>query len=223
MKTCVVIPAYNEEKVIGEVVKRVRSKHLDVLVVDDGSKDNTSLIAEKCGAVVQRNDRNMGKGASLVKGFNYALGKGFDAVITMDGDGQHCAEDIENFLHSAVSCEGAIFIGDRMGQTKNMPVVRVLTNRFMSWLISCLVKQKVPDSQCGFRLIKRQVLEKIKIKTLKFEIESEMLIRAARLGFEIRSVPIKTIYSGEKSQINPFIDTLRFIKFIVRELWIMRS
>jgi GT2 family glycosyltransferase len=93
----------------------------------------------------------------------------------------------------------------------------------MSWLISGIARQKIPDTQCGFRLIKKEALEKLQFKTFKYETESEMLIKASRLGFKIESVPIKTIYQREKSRINPFIDTLRFIRFMVKELWTTRS
>jgi hypothetical protein len=106
-----------------------------------------------------------------------------------------------------------------MQKTKTMPPVRFMTNRFMSYLISGLAKQRIPDTQCGFRLIKRDVLEKIRLLTRRYETESEILIKAARLGFKIESVPIKTIYRGQKSQIRPFADTLRFFRFIIKELW----
>jgi glycosyltransferase involved in cell wall biosynthesis len=216
MKICVIIPTYNESKAIGSLVDKIRLQGLDVLVVDDGSQDDTFAIAKSSGAEVLRNQDNAGKGASLIKGFEYALSKGFDAVITMDGDGQHLPEEIPYFLRLAEYSDGGIFIGNRMSKTKNMPALRFLTNRFMSWLISLVAGQKVPDTQCGFRLIKRQVLEKIDLKTAKYETESEIIIKGARAGFKIESVPIKTIYAGEKSQINPLIDTLRFIKFIFR-------
>jgi dolichol-phosphate mannosyltransferase len=112
-----------------------------------------------------------------------------------------------------------VFIGNRMLNTKQMPQMRILTNKFMSWFISKVIRQRVLDTQCGFRLIKREVIQRIKLKTHKYETESEVLLRASSLGFKIESVPIKTVYSGEKSQINPFIDTLRFIRFIFREIW----
>jgi hypothetical protein len=105
-----------------------------------------------------------------------------------------------------------------MSVRRNMPVVRVLTNKIMSWFISGLCKQKIPDTQCGFRLIKKEVLERLRLTTSKFEIESEILIKASRLGFKIESLPIKSVYIGEKSHINPFIDTIKFIKFIFKEL-----
>lgn len=87
----------------------------------------------------------------------------------------------------------------------------------MSWLISRIANQKIHDTQCGYRLIKAEVLKKIKIETANFEAESEILIKASEAGFKIRSVPVETVYAQEKSQINPFIDTFRFLKFIIRK------
>ncbi len=222
MKLCVVIPTYNEAKTIASLIRKIRQQELEVVVIDDGSQDSTSEIAKDNGAIVLRNENNEGKGASLVKGFHYAQDRDCDAVITMDGDGQHLASDIPYFIRLATYSDSGIFIGNRMSRPKSMPWLRLLTNKFMSWLISKVVKQKIPDTQCGFRLIKRDVIKNIDLKTRKYETESEILIEASRLGFKIEPVPIKSIYGDEKSQINPFIDTLRFIRFIARELWITR-
>lgn len=219
MRLCVIIPTYNEEKNIGNVLSEVKSQNLEVIIVDDGSLDNTQAVALKNGCTLLRNEQNEGKGASLIKGFNYALSKNFDAVITLDGDGQHQPSDIPYFIRLATYSESGIFIGNRMYRLRNMPLVRILTNKFMSWLISIVARQSIPDTQCGFRLIKRKVLEKVKLQTKKFETESEILIKAARMGFVIESVPIKTIYRGEKSQIKPFMDTLRFARFIVWQIF----
>lgn len=218
MKTCVITPTYNEAKNIGEVVRQIRIQNLEVIVVDDGSEDNTSKIAKDNGALVLRNQNNEGKGASLIKGFNYALKNNFDAVITMDGDGQHEASDIPYFIRLAAYSNSGIFMGNRMSKPKSMPWIRILTNKFMSWMISKIARQHIPDTQCGFRLIKREVLEKLDLKTRKYETESEILIKSSRLGFKIESVPIKAIYAREKSQINPFVDSLRFIRFIIKEM-----
>jgi len=223
MRICAVIPTYNEAKEIGWLVREVRKHGLDVAVVDDGSNDNTVDVAAQVGAVVLRNDVNQGKGATLARGFDYALKNGFDAVITMDGDGQHLPQDVPDFIRLAGHSDNAIVVGNRMEKTKTMPFVRILTNKFMSWLISCVAGQKIPDSQCGFRLIKKEVLQKVKFGTKRFEAESEILIKASRLGFKIGSVPITTVYSKEKSRINPVVDTLRFIRFIIGELWISKS
>ena len=218
MKACVIIPAHNEAKTIARLVKRIRQQHLDVVVIDDGCADNTAQIAQDNGAIILRNNYNQGKGVSLIKGFHYVLGKDYSAVITMDGDGQHLAEDIPHFIQAAEHSGSGIFCGNRLSKAQGMPWVRILTNKLMSWILSKVAKQKIPDSQCGFRLIKREVLKKLDLKSAKYEIESEVLIRAARLGFKIESVPIKTVYGGEKSKINPFADTLRFIRFITKEL-----
>jgi len=222
MKTCVIIPTFNEVREISRLVKEIRLQGLDVLVIDDGSIDNTSQIAKDSGAIVLRNEVNEGKGASLMKGFNYALANGFDAVITMDGDGQHLPEDIPYFMRLAKYSDNNIFIGNRMQRTKTMPLTRILTNKFMSWILSCMAKQNIPDTQCGFRLIKREALKGVKLTTTKYETESEILIECSRLGFKIESVPIKTVYSYERSRINPFIDTLRFFRFVIRKLWTTR-
>jgi len=219
MKICIVIPTYNEAKAIGSLIREIRQQELEVVVIDDGSQDNTSRIANDNGAIVLRNENNEGKGASLIKGFHYALNSGFDAVITMDGDGQHLPSEIPYFIRLAQYSNSGILIGNRMFKRKNMPSVRVITNKLMSWFISFVAKQRIPDTQCGFRLIKKGALEKINLNTSKYETESEIIIKASRLGFKIESVPIKTIYNGEKSQINPVIDTLRFIRFIVREIF----
>ena len=218
MKTCVVIPTYNEEKAIGGLIDKIRGLGLDIVIVDDGSTDNTVKIAGEKGVALISNKVNEGKGTSLIKGFKYSLDKGFDAVVCMDGDGQHLPEEIPNFIRIAEHSNGSIFVGNRMSKTRNMPLLRILTNKFMSWLISQVARQKIYDTQCGFRLIKSDVLRKVSLRTSKFEIESELLIEASRLGFKIESVPIKSVYAGEKSQINPFLDTIRFIKFILKEL-----
>jgi glycosyltransferase involved in cell wall biosynthesis len=220
MNTCVVIPTYNEATEIRNLIESIRQQNLEVIVVDDGSTDNTAYIAEKSDALVLRNNRNKGKGASLIRGFQYALSHGFDAIITMDGDGQHLPNDIPFFIRLAEYSASGIFIGNRMTKTRNMPLTRLLTNRIMSKFISYIIHQEIPDTQCGFRLIKKEVLRKLNLVTSKYETESEILIQSANLGFKIESIPIKTIYRQEKSRINPFLDSLRFLKFIVRELWI---
>ena len=223
MKACVIIPTLNESKSIAELVSQVRSQGFDVLVVDDGSSDNTSSLARGAGAAVLRSQANQGKGASLIKGFNYALSLNYDAVITMDGDGQHLPEDIPYFIRLAEYSNSGLIIGNRMSKARGMPRLRLATNMFMSWVISQVSRQNIPDTQCGFRLIKKEVINKLKLGTAKYETESEILIKVSRLGFRIESVPIKTVYAGEKSQINPFIDTLRFLKFISRELWATKN
>lgn len=222
MKICVVIPAYNEERAIGPLASEIRSRGLDVLVIDDGSTDSTAVAARGAGATVLSRMPNRGKGASLATGFSWALEHGYEAVITVDGDGQHHPEDIAQFLTVAAKGYG-IVVGNRLHNPRSMPLTRLLTNRFMSWIISSVTGQRIPDTQCGFRLITREVLEGVKVETSKYEIESEILIKSARKGFTIASVPIKSIYLNEQSYINPVADTFRFVRYLWRELFTRRT
>jgi glycosyltransferase involved in cell wall biosynthesis len=217
MRICVIIPTYNESRAIASLVNQIIKLGLEVVVIDDGSVDDTVKIAIACGAKVLVNQKNMGKGAALIKGYNFTLQQGFDAVISMDGDGQHSCDDLPAFIQKAQISQSMLIVGNRMGRTKGMPLLRFVTNFLMSKFISLIVKQNIPDTQCGFRLVKKELLSKVYLSTSKFETESEILIKAAHLGYAIESIPVKTIYSGEKSQINPLIDTLRFLRFMIRE------
>lgn len=223
MRVCIVIPTYNESAAIGNIVKQIRNQGREVVVVDDGSTDGTAEISQNCGAVVLKNLKNEGKGFSLVRGLRYAIESNFDGVFTMDGDGQHNPNDIPYFIQKAQTTGAGIIIGNRMHNPRTMPVVRILTNKFMSLIISKLIKQRVPDTQCGFRLIKRELLKKLKFTTRRFETETEILIQASQLGYKIESIPIKSVYQKQKSQINPIIDTIRFINYMFRQIWTMKS
>lgn len=223
MRACIIIPTYNESANIGNIIQQIRQQGREVVVVDDGSTDSTAQISKDKGAFVLRNSKNQGKGFSLIRGLRYALDNNFDAAITMDGDGQHRPEDIPQFIKKAGSTDAGIIIGNRMHNPRRMPMVRVLTNKFMSWFISKMIRKEIPDTQCGFRLIKRELLKKIKFTTRHFETESEILFQASRLGYRIDSQAIKSIYQRERSQINPFLDTVRFINFIWRQRWIMKT
>jgi len=216
MNICVIIPAFNEAKNIANIIKRIKSYNLKVLVIDDGSVDNTAEIALNSDVEVIKNKRNLGKGASLIRGFDYALKNNFDAVITMDADGQHLPEDLPKFIQKAEQSNNSIFIGNRMLNPLKMPLIRKLTNRVMSFLISLIIKQNVPDTQCGFKLIKRELLEKLKLNTKHYDTESEIIIKSALLGYTIESIPIRCVYESKKSQINPIVDTFRFIWFLIK-------
>ncbi len=217
-KICIIIPAYNEEKIIASVLKKVKALNMDVLVVDDGSTDSTVELARKNGAMVLENKQNQGKGAALKKGFDHVLRSDYHAVITMDGDGQHDPVSIKEFINKQQKTNADIVIGNRMRNTENMPLIRIITNRFMSWIISRASKQRIPDTQCGFRLIKRKILENITLIASRYDMESEILIKSAKKGYKIESVPIEAIYRGERSKIHPVLDTLRFIKTYLRLL-----
>jgi len=214
MNCCVLLPAYNEENAIAQVVAEIKEHGYPVVVVDDGSQDRTADFAEQAGAVVFRHKQNKGKGQALRTGFAYALQQGYDAVIILDADGQHAADEIATFVDKAQQSPAGIIIGNRMHKPLGMPWVRWATNHVTSAVVSRIIKARVPDSQCGFRLIRRPVIEQITLSTDKFDTETEILFEASRRGFAIESVPIRTIYAGEKSKIHPLLDTIRFGRLI---------
>lgn len=223
MKTCILMPAHNESETIGQLVVNIRKRPLPVVVVDDGSSDDTGLIAQEKGAIVLRNEERKGKGKSLQRGFEYILQQDYDNVIIMDGDGQHDVADIDQFIQKAQEHPASIVTGTRMQNHQGMPLVRLWTNRFMSLLISAVCRQKIPDTQCGYRLISREVLKNMKLSSSDFEIETEVLIQASKRGYKIYSVPIKTIYQNEVSKINPLKDAFRFFIYIIKEIFSLRS
>lgn len=219
MKVCVLLPAYNEEKRIGELIEQIKTYGLDVIVIDDGSSDNTAEICRQAQAIVISHQQNKGKGQALRTGFKFILDNDYDAAVIMDSDGQHLPEEINIFIVHAKNSGADIIIGNRMLDPQGMPLLRILTNRFTSLLISFIAKIKIPDSQCGFRLIRRSVFEKLKLSTDKYDTESEILIQAARQGCKIESVPVKSIYDHNRSLINPISDTVRFFNLILKSFF----
>jgi len=219
MKIGVVIPVHNEAKTIGQIVKALKVKGFDVVVIDDGSGDHSGEIAGQNGAIVLRHEQKRGKGTSLRDGFDYVLQNYYDAVIAMDGDGQHGVDDIEKFIEKAQQIPSCVVTGTRMYDHQGMPLSRLWVNWIMSAMISALCRCQIPDTQCGYRYIGRTVLEKMRLSSCDYEIETEVLIQASRNGFQIFSVPIRTIYSSELSKINPLMDTLRFFVFMGKQIF----
>ena len=217
MKICVLIPSFNEEKTIGWLVRSVREMGYHAVVIDDGSRYNTARVAREHGAEVFVNERNLGKGATLRKGFAILAPRDYDAVIIMDADGQHLPKDVVGFVKLYQEKKPGVIVGNRMSRSKGMPLVRWVTNRVMSYFLSKKCGQVIPDSQCGFRLIDIAVLKRLSLHTEKFEIESEIIIEAAKGGFQIASVPITTVYEGQHSDIHPVKDTVRFFRFLLRQ------
>lgn len=219
---CVLIPAYNEERNLKRLLDELKS-YVDkgrIIVVDDGSKDNTRIIAEKSGICVISHKNNLGKGEALRRGFKVAVKKNVSWIIVMDSDFQHQPEDIPRFLKKAGEGNVDIILGSRMNNIKDMPFHRILSNKITSFLVSLRIGQKVEDSQCGFRIIRKNVIEEISLDKSHFSLESELLLKAGLKNFKIESVKIETIYNNSKSNINPLRDTLGFIfVFISSFFW----
>jgi glycosyltransferase involved in cell wall biosynthesis len=216
-KIAAVIPAYCEEKHVGEVVLRTRAQLDHVLVVDDGSTDQTALHAREAGAEVIVHPKNRGKGETIKTGLRYWFDRGFDFVIILDADGQHRPEEIDRFVAAtAPPTQSKFLVGNRMNDVSRMPLVRRIVNRYMSEKISRVCGQHIPDTQCGFRMLHRELIPDMLGGAERFDYETEMLIFASRKGYRVDSVPISTVYSDEVSSIHPIRDTLRFFQLMRR-------
>jgi glycosyltransferase involved in cell wall biosynthesis len=217
MKSIAIIPAFNEEHHIQSVITAANPLVSKLIVIDDGSQDETAQRALSSGATVISHPMNLGKGAACRTGFEAAIGEKPDIVITLDGDGQHDPSEIPNFIQYLRDDSSiGLVLGNRMSKLEAMPLIRMLTNRFLSKLLSILTKQNIPDSQCGFRALRGNLLEQLHFKGDHYDAESEVIVSTSRLGYKIASVPILTIYGSETSHIKPIHDSLRFILFFIR-------
>ncbi len=220
-RTAVVIPAFNAAAHLASVVEET-ARFIPVsriIVVDDGSADNTSEVGRRAGVLVLQHAKNQGKGVALETGILAAAERGLDYAITMDADGQHSPDEIPNFLEKAAETHADIIVGNRMADRENMPGDRVFANRLTSWFVSVRAGVHIPDSQNGYRLLKTVLYRKLSIKAKRYAAESEILIRAAKAGAKIDWIPVKTIYGTEKSSVNPVVDTLRFLRMAIKSLF----
>jgi len=219
MKVMAVIPAKDAASTIGAVVRGVLAETpgAEVIVVDDGSSDATSERAREAGARVVRHDVNQGKGAALQSGFDAAVSAGADVVVALDADGQHDPSYAPKLLAALDGLD--VVVGSRNADRTGMPWLRRATNDVTSWWVSHLAGQRIEDSQSGYRVIRATVLQKIRPESRRFDYESEFLVAASRAGFRIGAAPIPTLYNAPGSHINPFRDTIRFIRFVLRHLF----
>jgi glycosyltransferase involved in cell wall biosynthesis len=206
------IPAYNEATRLAPVVTGALSQ-LPVLVVDDGSTDNTAAVADSAGAAVLPQIPNQGKGAALRAGFQRAIDEGYGAVLTLDADGQHDPAEIPNFLQAYRADRADLIIGSR--DFDQMPWVRRLANSLGRRAFSWALGQYVPDNQSGYRLISRRLMKAMLASGEQgFEFEVEMIVVCVQQGFKLDWVSIRTIYAGEGSHINPLQHTLNFLRVV---------
>jgi glycosyltransferase involved in cell wall biosynthesis len=210
----VVIPCLNEAVSIEALVRQTREHLPTVIVVDDGSTDATSERATRAGAEVLRHDQPQGKGAALQAGLKRAREHGFLWALTLDGDGQHSPGDIPGFLDHAGHSGAALVIGNRMADASRMPWLRRQVNRWMSRRLSRLVARTLPDTQCGFRLLRLDAWSRLPIATRHFEIESEMLLAFVGADHLVEFIPIQVIYKAEQSKIHPWRDTVRWFRWL---------
>jgi glycosyltransferase involved in cell wall biosynthesis len=213
-RAAAIIPCLNEVATIKRLVFQVK-EHVDsVCVVDDGSRDGTADAASRSAAHVIRFPVPGGKGKALRAGWRWAMEQGLSWALSLDGDGQHIAQEIPRFFRMADQTGALLVVGNRMGEAAKIPICRRLVNRWMSWRLSGVVGQTLPDSQCGFRLMNLGALSKLSIATGHFEIESEVLVAFSRAGCPIEFVPVSVIYRTEKSKIRPIRDSIRWFRWL---------
>ncbi len=216
--SCVIIPAYQEGHEIARTVRGALKHAKEVLVVDDGSTDKTGEQARAAGASVVRHPENLGKGCALLSGLQYAAGKGYPVAITIDGDGQHDPGEIPKLL-DALERGADIVVGCRMNNPDGMPLERLLTNRFMSAVLSLLARRRIRDTQSGFKAMRVDRVRRLKFHTRRFDWESELIIKAARGGLRMREVDIKSIYGNHhRSKIAVVSDTYRFLRLVLKNI-----
>lgn len=218
----VVIPAYNEAATIRDIAARALALCAQVIVVDDGSVDGTVQALDGLAVQLLRNDRNLGKAASLWRGAQAALAQGAEAVVTLDGDGQHAPEDIPRLMAAAQQHPGSIVIGARLADRRAIPKLRYIANRAAVFVLSWACGQRLDDSQSGFRVYPAGLFRKLVTphdRAHSFVFESEVLIEAARLGHRCVMVPIAAIYRpGARASHFRHLDTLRIARMVAWKL-----
>lgn len=222
-KIAAIIPAYNEAISIRDVAERTLRQVPWLIVVDDGSTDGTGAALDGLPVTVLRNDGNCGKAASLARAMGHALGEGAEAVITLDGDGQHRPEDIPRLLAVYHGNRDAIVIGSRLHDRRNIPIARYLANRFASFWIAWAAGQPIADSQSGFRVYPGALLRGLSLRcdrAASFVFESEILIEAGRRGADVIGIPVTVVYDGRRgrSHFRPILDIVRITRMVAWKL-----
>jgi glycosyltransferase involved in cell wall biosynthesis len=220
-KVCILIPAYNAAKTLGSVLEKVRALGMDMIVVNDGSTDETGRVALEYGALLLEHPSNLGKGKALRTGFEYALQKEYQVVITLDADGQHDPSEIPSLLKIFQSVKPDILIASRAGEFGQMTFLRRFWNRLAARAVGRLCHSDITDSQSGFRLIRAEILKEIPLLTSGYEMELELLIKACKKDFDVLSVPtIPPKPDGTAdSHFKPVADTWRGCKVFLRILF----
>ncbi len=214
LNVAALVPAYQAAAHLGEVLLGLAAlpEPPHVLVVDDGSRDATAEVARQFGVRVHSFAANRGKGHALLAGFE--LLSDFDAVVTLDADGQHPPACLPAFVAAAEA--GADLVLGKREITPDMPPARRFANRFSSAWCSAIAGQPIADSQCGYRLYRREVLQKTPVRASRYEVETEMAVRASRLGFSVAHVDIPTVYGDETSHLSLTRDVPRIVAMMVR-------
>jgi glycosyltransferase involved in cell wall biosynthesis len=208
-RTAAVIPALDESSSIARVVDGLRGTVDRVIVVDDGSSDDTAERARAAGAEVIVHRANLGKGQAVRTGLARVLEGEFTHVLLLDGDMQHLPGEAAALVDRAVRADADVVLGQRQFDPEKMPPARYYANKIGSRVLSWFVGIPVEDTQCGFRVFRVEALRGLHLNATKYEIETEMLIKVRRRGGRVETVPVTAVYTGQKSKLRPVPDTTR--------------
>ena len=210
----VIIPAYNEEENIREIIERSLPFADELIVVNDGSKDRTRKILDELknenGLKIIDINLNSGKSNAIREGIKHATS---DIVVFLDADLQHLPEEIPKIVEPIMNNKADLVIGNR--KSRDMPIHRMLSNLLVTKLCCLKTKNKINDIQCGFRAIKKSLLDTMELNGERYIIETSMYMESCRKGFKIMEVPVNCIYNGSNSKINVFKDSFNFIRYII--------
>ncbi len=219
-RTLALIPAYNEAQRVTPVILGAL-RYLPVLVVDDGSRDETVAVAEATGATVLRQVPNQGKGAALRAGLRWGLVQGYDAILTLDADGQHDPAEIPSFLAQQAASQPDLLIGCR--DFSQMPFTRRAANTLGRWSFSWALGQRVEDNQSGYRLLSRRMAEAVlDSQEHGFEFEVEMIVTCVQRGYSLDWIPIRTIYGDQGSHIDPWTHMRNWVRIVWQTRRVMK-
>ena len=220
MTYCILIPSYNAEKTLGAVIQDCLVAGVPVVVVDDGSVDGTAGVAARFPVTVLKHEHNRGKGCALRTGFSWALGHAFDAVITLDADGQHDPSSVGRLYEAAREKGIDLLIASRHSQFEKMAGLRAFWNRFGVWCMRKRTGFEITDSQSGFRCYSRALLAAVTLHADGYDLEMELLMKAWRGGFTIGSLPIPARVADGRatSHFRPVRDTWRICKIFLRHM-----
>lgn len=201
IKVCIIIPAFNESKVIKNVISDIiksfkNTKYItDIVVVNDASKDKTGIIAKETGVIVINHILNTGAGGASATGLRYARQNDFDIACTMDADGQHASKDVIEGINQLIAKKADLMIGSRLINSEGMSKTKIIGNKGLSFITYLLFGISTTDSQSGLRIFSRHALNNLRWKTSGYEFCSEMLWRAKQLNLKINEYPIAAIYT----------------------------
>ncbi len=209
VRVVALIPAFNEADTIASVVQGLRESLAQVIVVDDGSTDQTAERARHAGAEVLVHEQNLGKGHAIRTGLVRVLAGDFTHVLLLDGDMQHVPGEAPRLLRAAETSEADVVIGERAFKRSEMPASRFHANRIGSRVLSWFVGVPLADTQCGFRVFRTDAVRPLALSATGYEIETEMLVKVRRRGGRVTSVPVSAVYTGQRSKLRPVRDTTR--------------